>query len=103
MDITYLGNHRYTSQLLANQTLHDPLEGLLHLDDIIFVKCQTLLSTRTNKKKSVTLSVTLNFNMSREIILPNFHLHMEPTGVLQDQNVCINSGGMNIQLIKERK
>jgi len=41
--------------------------------------------------------------MSREIILPNFHLHMEPTGVLQDQNVCINSGGMNIQLIKERK
>lgn len=33
-----LGNHSNAPQLLGNHALHDPLEGLLDLDDIVLVE-----------------------------------------------------------------
>ena len=41
--ITCLGNHGDAPQLLGDQALHDPLVGLLHLDDVILVEHQALL------------------------------------------------------------
>lgn len=49
LNVTYFANYSNAPQLLCNQTLHDPLEGLLHLDDIIFVEHQTLFSRRAIK------------------------------------------------------
>lgn len=46
---TYPGNHGDAPQLLGDQVLHDPLEGLLHLDDVVLVEHQTLLSVRALK------------------------------------------------------
>lgn len=47
--ITYPGNHGNTPQLLGDLALDDPLEGLLHLDDVILVERNALLSERTNR------------------------------------------------------
>lgn len=43
VDITCLGKHSDAPQLLGDQALHDPLEGLLHLDDVVLIEHQALL------------------------------------------------------------
>lgn len=44
--LAYLGNHGDAPQLLGDQALHDPLEGLLHLDDVVLVERDALLPER---------------------------------------------------------
>lgn len=38
-----LGNHGNAPQLLGEQALHDPLEGFLHLDDVVLAEREALL------------------------------------------------------------
>ena len=42
-EVTHLCDHGLPSHLLGDQALHDPLEGLLHLDDVVLVKAHALL------------------------------------------------------------
>lgn len=46
IDFPYFSNHGNASQLLGNLALHDPLESLLHLYDVILVEHQTLRPER---------------------------------------------------------
>lgn len=49
MVVAYPGNHGDAPQLLGDQALHDPLEGLLHLDQVVPVHSDALLSETGEK------------------------------------------------------